>query len=124
VSAADGGLPAGAAAAWNCRLTTTGRKSGLPRRVTLWFVPDGKRVYLAGGATKPQWCRNLRAHPAVEVEIAGHRRRGRARLVDDPVEASAVRDRFAARYVLARLSRAFGGYTRSIAVVVELEPAD
>src|SRR5262249_29860685 len=93
--------------AWNCRLTTTGRKSGLPRSVTLWFVPEGDRVYLAGGEAAPQWCRNLRVNPAVELTIAGHTLRGRAQVVDDPARAAAIRDRFAARYLLARLSRLF-----------------
>jgi deazaflavin-dependent oxidoreductase (nitroreductase family) len=115
------GFGPGVDGAWNCRLTTTGRKSGQLRTVTLWFVPeDGRRVYLAGGPDSPQWVRNLRVRPEVELEIAGTRRRGRARVVEAEAEAAAIRDRFAARYVLARLSRLFGGYTRSVAVEVEL----
>ncbi|HZR80204.1 MAG TPA: nitroreductase family deazaflavin-dependent oxidoreductase [Candidatus Binatia bacterium] len=109
-------------AAWNCRLETVGRKSGLPRTVTLWFVPEGDRVYLAGGAAVPQWCRNVRANPAVAIEVGGVRRRGRARVVEDASQADAIRERFVRRYVLARLSRLFGGYTSSVPVVVELEP--
>jgi len=91
--------------------------------VTLWFVPEGERIYLAGGEANPQWCRNLRVNPAVEVEVAGRRLAGRARVVDEPAEAAAIRDRFAHRYLLARLSRWFGGYTRSVAVVVEIASA-
>jgi deazaflavin-dependent oxidoreductase (nitroreductase family) len=114
------GFSTAAAGAWNCRLTTTGRKTGRPRTVTLWFVPDGDRVYLAGGAANPQWCRNLRVHPEVVLEVGGVRRAGRARVVEDASEAAAVRDRFTQRYLLARLSRLFGGYTSSVAVVVDL----
>jgi hypothetical protein len=44
-------------------------------------------------------------------------------VVDDPAAAGAIRDRFVRKYLLARLSRLFGGYTRSVAVEVALDPA-
>jgi deazaflavin-dependent oxidoreductase (nitroreductase family) len=106
---------------WNCRLTTKGRRSGEPRTVTIWFVAEPGRILLTGGAEGPQWTRNLRADPQAEVEIGGENLRGQARVVDDPGEGAAIRDRFVRKYLLARLSRWFGGYTRSVPVVVELE---
>lgn len=105
---------------WNCRVTTTGRKSGQPRRVTVWFALGDGCVYLTGSASNPHWCRNLRANGAVELEIGGQRLAGTARIVEDEREAAAVRQRFVDRYWLARLSRPFGGYRDSIAVVVTL----
>jgi len=106
---------------WNCRLTTTGRKSGKPRGVTIWFALGPGTVYLTGGREEPQWCRNIRADGRVTLEIGGERLTGRARVIDDPGEAGAIRDRFVARYLLARLSRPFGGYTASTPVVVEVD---
>lgn len=106
---------------WNCRLTTKGRRTGQPRSVTIWFVAEPGRVLLTGGETGPQWSRNLRANPAVELRIGRERLRGRARVVDDPGEGAAIRNRFVSKYLLARISRWFGGYTRSVPVVVELE---
>lgn len=108
---------------WNCRLTTTGRKSGLPRTVTVWFVLAGDRLYLTGGAGNPQWCRNLRVDGAAAIEIGGVTLQGHARVVDDPSAAARIRDRFTRKYVLARLSRLVGGYTRSVAVEVDLAPS-
>lgn len=105
---------------WHCRLTTTGRRTGQPRTVTIWFALGPGTVYLTGGAARPQWCRNLAVHPEVVVEIGGERWRGRARIVEDPDEADAVRERFVRRYWLARLARPFGGYTRSVPVVVDV----
>lgn len=104
---------------WNCRLTVRGRKTGQPRSVTIWYALRGQTVLLTGGPDGPQWCRNLRANPAVEVQIGGQRLRGRARVVEDPADAEAIRACFRSRYLLARLSRLFGGYTRSMPVVVE-----
>lgn len=106
---------------WNCRLTTRGRKSGLPRRVTIWFALSPGCVYLTGGAEEPQWCRNLRANDRVELGIGGERLTGRARVVEDLEEARAIRERFVSRYLLARLARPFGGYTTSTPVVVEID---
>jgi deazaflavin-dependent oxidoreductase (nitroreductase family) len=106
---------------WNCRLTTRGRKSGEPRTVTIWYAVDGGTLYLTGGKDVPQWCRNLRVNPDVTVEVQGRVLRGRARVVEDPEQAERIRDLFPRKYLLARLSRPFGGYTRSIPVAVEIE---
>lgn len=106
---------------WNCRLTTVGRNSGLPRMVTLWFVLEDGTVYFAGGKQRPQWCRNIRANGVASVEIAGTTMRGRARVVESPAEGQPVIDRVLQKYLLARLSRPFGGYKNAVPVVIELE---
>jgi deazaflavin-dependent oxidoreductase (nitroreductase family) len=116
---------------WNCRLTVPGRRSGEPRTVTIWYAldPQAGRIFLTGGAERPQWCRNVRAHEGsggrVTLQIGGSRLRGRARIVDDPAEAEAIRQRFVRRYLGARIARALSrGYVDSVAVVVEdLAPA-
>jgi deazaflavin-dependent oxidoreductase (nitroreductase family) len=107
---------------WNCRITVRGRRSGEPRTTTVWFVAEPGRILLTGGKEDPQWCRNLRANGAITVEIGGERFTGHGRVVEDPDAASAIRDRFVRKYWLARLSRVFGGYTRSVAVEVGLDP--
>ena len=106
---------------WNCRLTTIGRKTGEPRRVTIWFALEPGRVFLTGSKSNPQWCRNVRANGRVELEIGGQTLSGNATVIDDPEHAASIRERFVARYLLARLSRPFGGYTDSIPVVVDLD---
>jgi deazaflavin-dependent oxidoreductase (nitroreductase family) len=54
-------------------LTTTGRKSGLPRISPLYFLRDGDRVVVAasrGGSDRnPMWYGNLKANPKVQVQI-------------------------------------------------------
>lgn len=108
---------------WNCRITVRGRRTGEPRTTTVWFVAAPGRIYLAGGKENPQWCRNLRADGRVTVQVGRERFPGRARVVDDPAAAGAIRDRFVGKYLLARLSRPFGGYRESVAVEVTLDPA-
>jgi deazaflavin-dependent oxidoreductase (nitroreductase family) len=107
---------------WNCRITVRGRRTGEPRTTTVWFVAEPGRIYLAGGKEEPQWCRNLRVDGRIAVQVGHDRFSGLARVVDDAAAASAIRDRFVRKYLLARLSRPFGGYRESVAVEVTLDP--
>lgn len=54
-------------------LTTTGRKSGLPRTTPMPFFRDGEHLVIVGsngGAdVDPLWWKNLQADPVGEVEI-------------------------------------------------------
>ncbi len=73
--------------AWRCvmLLTTTGRKTGLPRTTAVSFMPvDGRWVIFSGFGVYSDWYRNIVANPEVTVRI-GHRRwRATARVVEDP----------------------------------------
>ena len=64
-------------------LTTTGRKSGQPRRHALIYQPHGGSylvVVSKGGSDQPPaWYLNLIAHPDVRVQVKGDRFAARAR---------------------------------------------
>jgi deazaflavin-dependent oxidoreductase (nitroreductase family) len=57
------------------RLTTTGRKSGLPRSTNLLYYPHGDDFVLTGSnwgrPRNPAWTLNLRTNPKAEVALAG-----------------------------------------------------
>jgi F420H(2)-dependent quinone reductase len=69
-----------------CLLTTTGRKSGLPRTVPLLHMADGEDAVLVasqgGLPTNPQWYYNVLAEPVVTVQIGTRTRAMRARVAD------------------------------------------
>src|SRR5947209_2411900 len=56
-------------------LTTTGRRSGKPRRTMLIFGRDGDRYVVVaskGGAEKhPAWYLNIQEQPEVQVQVKG-----------------------------------------------------
>jgi deazaflavin-dependent oxidoreductase (nitroreductase family) len=56
-------------------LTTTGRRTGLPRTVVVQYFPDGAGMVVvaanSGLPTHPAWYLNLSAHPRAEVEVDG-----------------------------------------------------
>ena len=66
-------------------LTTTGRRSGLPRRTTLTFRDlGGSYLVLAGMGVGSDWYRNLLAQPRVLVRIGARRFAATAHPVLDP----------------------------------------
>ena len=64
-------------------LRTTGRRSGATRTNGLVYARDGDDYLVVasnGGADRaPAWLHNLRSHPETEIQIAGERRKVRAR---------------------------------------------
>ena len=78
-------------------LTTTGRRTGEPHRIEIWYRRLGDVVwFLAGGRTSADWVQNLIADPHVAIEIGDDVLTGTA-FVDDQ-EALDARRALAARY--------------------------
>jgi deazaflavin-dependent oxidoreductase (nitroreductase family) len=69
-------------------LTTTGRRTGMPRKVTLYAFPDADRLVVVaslGGAPRdPWWAANLRAEPRATVHLGRDARAVRAQEVAAP----------------------------------------
>lgn len=67
-------------------LTTTGRRSGEPRPVTLYAFEDGERLVIVGSAggqaQDPAWVDNLRALPMATLKRGKTTRTIQAREVD------------------------------------------
>jgi deazaflavin-dependent oxidoreductase (nitroreductase family) len=106
-----------------CYLTTTGRVSGLPREIEIWFGLDGSTLYmLSGGRDGSNWVRNLMRHPEVSVRIAGQTFTGQARLVAEKTKE----DRLARKLLLDKYQPGYGGDLTewgrtALPVAVELE---
>lgn len=82
------GDPANAA---YCYLTTTGRVTGRPHRIEIWFaVHDGIVYLLAGDRERSDWVSNLTASSEVLLELAGELRPAHARLVAPDSEEDAL----------------------------------
>jgi deazaflavin-dependent oxidoreductase (nitroreductase family) len=74
-----------------CYLTTTGRITGLPHRIEIWFGMQGETLYLlAGDGARSDWVRNLMVSPDVVVELGDRRRTTRARVIEAGTEEDAL----------------------------------
>jgi deazaflavin-dependent oxidoreductase (nitroreductase family) len=66
-----------------CYLTTTGRVSGRPHEIEIWFAIYGTTLFLLAGAReRSDWVRNLMADPAVTVRVGDTGYAATARIVD------------------------------------------
>jgi deazaflavin-dependent oxidoreductase (nitroreductase family) len=82
-----------------CYVTTTGRRTGRPHTIEIWFGErDGTLYLLSGGGDRSDWVRNVRREPKVAVRIGDTQRAGLARLVDDPHEDADARRLLASKY--------------------------
>ena len=51
-------------------ITTTGRKSGQPRRIEIWYHRIGGKYYITGTPGRPRdWYANLVAHPSFTFHL-------------------------------------------------------
>jgi deazaflavin-dependent oxidoreductase (nitroreductase family) len=80
-------------------LTTTGRRTGRPHRIEIWFAAHEGRLYLlSGGRERADWVRNLQAKPRVAVELGDETRVGVAHVL----EAGAPDDQLARELLVAK----------------------
>jgi len=83
-------------------LTTTGRRTGLPREIEIWFTQRGDCFHVvAETGERAHWVRNLRVDPRVRWRVGARTFTGRARVVDSAREvalAATVRTRSTAKY--------------------------
>lgn len=108
----------------HCYLTTTGRRTGRPHRIEIWYALDGDTLYLlAGGGRSSDWVRNLEAEPAVTVELEGRVHQARARVAGGGADAVRARSLIFAKYAPREDDDLTGWRDSALPVAVDLERA-
>jgi deazaflavin-dependent oxidoreductase (nitroreductase family) len=100
-----------------CYLTTTGRVSGRPHEIEIWFGTRDKSIYLLSGSHSSDWVKNLRRDPAVSVRIAEHVFWGTAHLVSEKEEETAARYMLAEKYQEWEEGKKLSEWARTAVVV-------
>ncbi len=104
-------------------LTVTGRKTGKPHTVKIWFAVGNGKVYVTSArGADAQWVKNLRKNPQATLQIGSTSLRGIARWREDPGVAREVLPLFLRKYFLARLFTWIGWYKQKFAF--EITPID
>lgn len=83
-------------------ITTTGRRSGLPRRIELVFHNIDGRIIVSGLPGRRSWYANLLADPRLTFHLKG------AVKADLPATARAIVEPDERRAVMARVARNWG----------------
>lgn len=83
-----------------CYLTTTGRISGRPHTIEIWFALHEQTLYLlSGGRDKSDWVKNALQTPTVQMKINTTILSGTARLITDTEEDALARKIVFEKYV-------------------------
>jgi deazaflavin-dependent oxidoreductase (nitroreductase family) len=89
-----------------CYLTTTGRRTGTPHTIEIWFGRREDTLYLlAGGRERSDWVRNLRKQPECTVRIADATYGATARVL----EPDSDEDALARRLLLEKYAKGYSG---------------
>jgi deazaflavin-dependent oxidoreductase (nitroreductase family) len=76
------GLSESEAAERYCYLTTTGRVTGRPHEIEIFFAADGDSLYLMSATRdRADWVRNIRRNPEVRVRVGAQTYQGVARII-------------------------------------------
>ncbi len=80
-------------------ITVTGRSSGRPISLPIWFALDGKTLYLIpvkGSGT--EWYKNLRKTPTIHLSARGKTLTVSAHFLTDQAQLDQVLERFRDKY--------------------------
>jgi deazaflavin-dependent oxidoreductase (nitroreductase family) len=97
-------------------ITTTGRESGLARRLEIVFHNIGGRIYISGtpSRTRRSWLANLEADPHLTFHLKGRVR------ADLPATARIIGDEKERRQILPHIARTWG--RRDLETMVRYSP--
>jgi deazaflavin-dependent oxidoreductase (nitroreductase family) len=82
-------------------LTTTGRITGQPREIEIWFTEHGGHFYLVAERESANWVRNIQSQPRVKVRVGDSEFKAVARVVHnrrEPELAATVKALFDVKY--------------------------
>jgi deazaflavin-dependent oxidoreductase (nitroreductase family) len=83
-----------------CYLITTGRISGRPHTIEIWFALHEQTLYmLSGGRDNSDWVKNALHTPTVQMKISSTIFTGTARLITDTEEDTLARKIVFEKYV-------------------------
>jgi deazaflavin-dependent oxidoreductase (nitroreductase family) len=119
-----GALPEDLAKRSLCYLTTTGRVSGNPHEIEIWFAARNGKIYiLSGGRDRADWVKNIAKTPAIRIRIDDQTFTGAGRIVaaDDPDDRVA-REALMAKYYGWHEGQALNSWaTESLPVAIRLD---
>ncbi len=106
-----------------CYLTTTGRKSGRPHEIEIWFaIQSGTLFMLSGGGDAADWVKNIKADRQVRVRINSQNAALHARVVrPGTTEDQLARELLDRKYMGWRAGKKLSSWARNaLPVAIDL----
>src|ERR1700676_884532 len=100
-------------------ITVTGRKSGRPISVPVWFVlEDGKLYLLPVSGSDTHWYKNVLRTPSLRSDAGGDAAELRAVPVTDPKQVSSIEEKFRAKYGTSDVKKYYSKF--DVAVLADM----
>ena len=100
-------------------ITVVGRKSGRKISRPVWFVVEGKKLYLLPvQGSKTQWYKNVLKNPTIGIDARGVEAEFRAAPVKGAKTVKAVVEKFREKYGASDVKKYYAGF--DVAVLVKL----
>ena len=80
-------------------ITVTGRVSGQPHSIPIWFTLDGNILYLIPvKGSDTEWYKNVRKRPVIQVSARGKTWEANVRLITDQAQLDHILGKFRDKY--------------------------
>jgi deazaflavin-dependent oxidoreductase (nitroreductase family) len=101
-------------------ITVTGRKSGRPVSIPVWFVSEDDKLYLLPvKGSDTQWYKNVLQNPSIRVKAGGAETELKATPVTDPKQVTSVVEKFRAKYGAGDVKKYYSKL--DVAVVAQMQ---
>jgi deazaflavin-dependent oxidoreductase (nitroreductase family) len=101
------------------KISVIGRKSGRAISIPVWFVLEGKKLYLLPvQGSETQWYKNLLKNPSIRIDARGVEAEFRGKSVTDAKAVNSVIEKFREKYGAEDVKKYYSKF--DVAVGVEL----
>ncbi len=101
------------------KISVIGRKSGQTISIPVWFVLEGKKLYLLPvHGSDTQWYKNVLQNPSIRIDARGLEEEFRAVPITDAKTVKSVIEKFREKYGAKDVKKYYSRF--DVAVVVEV----
>jgi deazaflavin-dependent oxidoreductase (nitroreductase family) len=101
------------------KISVIGRKSGNTISIPVWFVLEGKKVYLLPvQGSETQWYKNVLKNPSIRIEARDAKADFRAKPVTDAKTVNSVIEKFREKYGAADVKKYYSKFDVAVVAVV------
>ena len=94
-------------------LVTTGRNTGRPHRIEIWFaIENGVLYMLSGGGDGADWVRNIRKDRDVRIQVGSRSTTAKARIVRAAREDQRARELLDEKYMGWKAGKKLSSWAR------------
>ena len=100
-------------------ITVTGRKSGRPISIPVWFVLEEDKLYLLPvQGSDTQWYKNALKNPSIRIDAGGEKAELKVTPITDPKQVASVAEKFRSKYGASDVKKYYSKF--DVAVLADL----